>query len=149
LWAHLWCQDLDVLHDFAARLGLRRAWFQDRPRFPHYDVNKTMHARAVGYGAKVKSVSAWMNDERALMVEENRLGKIALFRFGDLLPNGELVSVQTFAELIGGGDDEGDVQRQEIVRLLTCHYGVVSRGEDQRMSLTLFPRFGSSIAGDR
>jgi hypothetical protein len=32
-WSHLIADDKDELHAFAARLGLRRAWFQD-PTLP-------------------------------------------------------------------------------------------------------------------
>jgi len=38
------------LHDFADRLGLRRSWFQDDPRLPHYDLTPGMRARAVALG---------------------------------------------------------------------------------------------------
>lgn len=34
---HLVSDDLDELHAFAARLGLKREWFQDH-RHPHYDL---------------------------------------------------------------------------------------------------------------
>lgn len=35
---HLWSSDREVLHAFAQLIGLRRPWFQDRPRLYHYDV---------------------------------------------------------------------------------------------------------------
>jgi hypothetical protein len=53
-WSHLFCDgDLDELHRFAARIGMRRAWFQDWPehRFPHYDVTASRRARAIQAGA--------------------------------------------------------------------------------------------------
>lgn len=49
---HLVADDLDELHAFARRVGLRREWFQDGPR-PHYDL--TTHRaleRALHAGAK-------------------------------------------------------------------------------------------------
>lgn len=50
LWSHLVADDPDELHAFAAQLGLRRWWFQDK-RLPHYD---TMHFQnAVELGAQV------------------------------------------------------------------------------------------------
>ena len=49
---HLTCEgDIEVLHAFAARLGLRREWFQDHPRHPHYDLTRSKRRRAVQLGA--------------------------------------------------------------------------------------------------
>lgn len=42
---------LEELHDFAARLGLQRHWFQDRGRYPHYDVTSAARLRALRMGA--------------------------------------------------------------------------------------------------
>lgn len=52
-WAHLFCEDLDRLHEFAVRLGLKRAWFQLPPKasWPHYDVTDTMRLKALRMGA--------------------------------------------------------------------------------------------------
>lgn len=58
-WSHLWADDEDELHTFAARLGLRCAWFQrDEPRrdgsldpFWHYDVTDTKRQQAIRLGA--------------------------------------------------------------------------------------------------
>lgn len=44
---------LDELHEFAQSIGLRRAWFQDHPRHPHYDtIAPRMQSRALRAGAK-------------------------------------------------------------------------------------------------
>lgn len=55
LWCHMFSPDIDELHAFAARLGLRRTWFQDpstmRVSWPHYDMVDTRRARAVAMGA--------------------------------------------------------------------------------------------------
>lgn len=63
VWCHMTADTKEELHEFAARLGLRRSWFQDpveqgsaRPGSPgaghwHYDVTKTVRARAVRLGA--------------------------------------------------------------------------------------------------
>jgi Protein of unknown function (DUF4031) len=50
-WAHLLGSDLDELHALAAEIGLRRAWFQDHGRYPHYDVTTDKRAEAVTAGA--------------------------------------------------------------------------------------------------
>lgn len=53
-WCHLFSEDLDALHDFAARLGLRREWFQRPPKasWPHYDITAKKRARAIRMGAQ-------------------------------------------------------------------------------------------------
>lgn len=49
---HLWSPDREELHVFAARLGMRRAWFQDRPMLYHYDVMTEWRRRwAIRLGA--------------------------------------------------------------------------------------------------
>ena len=50
---HMYCApgDLEALHAFAQKIGLKRAWFQNHPRLPHYDLNDTRRAVAVGKGA--------------------------------------------------------------------------------------------------
>ena len=50
--AHLTCDgDIKELHTFAARIGLRRKWFQDHPLAPHYDLSPKRHADALAAGA--------------------------------------------------------------------------------------------------
>jgi hypothetical protein len=53
-WSHM-VSDIgaDELHAFAARLGLRREWSQERPAASahHYDVTPTKRALAVRLGA--------------------------------------------------------------------------------------------------
>lgn len=54
-WAHMCVganDPLDDLHEFAQRIGLQRRWFQDKPRYPHYDVTPGMHRRALACGAR-------------------------------------------------------------------------------------------------
>jgi hypothetical protein len=62
-WAHLMADRLDELHAFAARLGLPRHAFQDRPSGAHYDINAAMRAQAVELGALAIS----RHRDRALM----------------------------------------------------------------------------------
>lgn len=42
------------LHEFAQNIGLRREWYQDHPRHPHYDLfSRKVKARALRAGAKL------------------------------------------------------------------------------------------------
>lgn len=43
--------ELDELHAMAARMGLRRAWFQEHRLAPHYDLTPSRRADAVAFGA--------------------------------------------------------------------------------------------------
>lgn len=56
---HLQADDLDTLHIFAASLGLRRSWFQDRPGRPeraHYDLTRGKRDEAILLGAVPEAV---------------------------------------------------------------------------------------------
>lgn len=51
---HLQADDVDELHAFAARLGMRREWFQSRPGRPdrdHYDLDAPRRDLAIELGA--------------------------------------------------------------------------------------------------
>jgi Protein of unknown function (DUF4031) len=48
--SHLFADTLDELHSFAARIGLKRQWFQDKQDFPHYDLNPSRRVAAVRAG---------------------------------------------------------------------------------------------------
>ncbi len=50
-WCHMMATDLKELHAMADRIGLRRAWFQDHPLHPHYDLVPGKRALAVKFGA--------------------------------------------------------------------------------------------------
>ncbi|MGH3611253.1 MAG: DUF4031 domain-containing protein [Pseudonocardia sp.] len=52
-WSHLFtdADDLAELHRFAQSIGLRRAWFQDKPSGPHYDLTDRLRRHAIHAGA--------------------------------------------------------------------------------------------------
>lgn len=51
IMCHMVADTDDELHAMAARIGLRRAWFQGNASTPHYDVSLSVRARAIGFGA--------------------------------------------------------------------------------------------------
>lgn len=56
---HLQADTVEELHAFAARLGLRREWFQQRsgrPEPDHYDVMRAKRDRAIRLGAVPETV---------------------------------------------------------------------------------------------
>lgn len=51
-WCHLFTDgSLDDLHLFARRLGMKREWFQNHTRLPHYDLVPSKRAKALALGA--------------------------------------------------------------------------------------------------
>jgi hypothetical protein len=52
---HLWADGEQELHDFAARIGLRRAWYQKDATLPHYDLTSGRRKKAVALGARETS----------------------------------------------------------------------------------------------
>jgi hypothetical protein len=49
---HLVADTLDELHDFAVgKLGMKRAWFQNNSRLPHYDLTIGNRFKALKLGA--------------------------------------------------------------------------------------------------
>lgn len=49
--AHLTADTLEELHKLAARIGLRREWFQDHRVHPHYDLTASKRELALAAGA--------------------------------------------------------------------------------------------------
>lgn len=74
LWCHLLSDqpDPEELHRFAARLGLRRSYFQHKPGNPahdHYDLTLGKRAQAIALGATVldqPGMAALLTRRRAL-----------------------------------------------------------------------------------
>ena len=53
IMCHMWADTEDELHAFAARLGLRRSWFQQPPKasWKHYDISLSVKREALRLGA--------------------------------------------------------------------------------------------------
>lgn len=54
------------LHAFARKIGLKRSWFQNKPRHPHYDLSSQKRAQAIAGGAE--AVTPLQLIERTKMV---------------------------------------------------------------------------------
>lgn len=50
--AHLFADTEAELHTLAKKIGLKRAWFQEHARLPHYDVTLAMRVKAIKAGAR-------------------------------------------------------------------------------------------------
>lgn len=51
-WCHMWADTTEELHEMAGLIGMKRQWFQNRPRFPHYDLRKSKRDATVMLGAE-------------------------------------------------------------------------------------------------
>lgn len=78
LWFHIFSEDLEALHRFAAALGLRREWFQEPPeaKWPHYDTMAMRHKAAIRLGAVVV-------DKRQFTVKAFRIKRMYATSQGD------------------------------------------------------------------
>lgn len=63
---HLIADTLEELHTFAASIGMRRAWFQNDSRLPHYDLNSKRRGVAVRQGAVQLSRREFVSKMREL-----------------------------------------------------------------------------------
>lgn len=54
IMCHMWADTEEELHAIAAKLGLKRAWFQQPPKasWKHYDISLGVRAKAVAMGAQ-------------------------------------------------------------------------------------------------
>ena len=83
---HLVADSLTELHAFAKRSALKRAWFQNHPRLPHYDLTASKRQRAIRLGAlqigrtrivvmmKQQTDAARSSDELAALTAANCTG---------------------------------------------------------------------------
>jgi hypothetical protein len=49
--SHMSADTVEELHAMAEQIGLKREWFQDHSRYPHYDVSQSKRKLAVKAGA--------------------------------------------------------------------------------------------------
>ena len=72
---HLQADTREELHEFAARLGLRREWFQaksGRPENDHYDLTQAGRERALELGAVDEDRAAGARRRRAIRQDRQR-----------------------------------------------------------------------------
>jgi hypothetical protein len=73
---HMFCDavDLEELHAFAERIGLKRAWFQPHRLAPHYDLTPSRRADAIAHGAvavdRYAAVEIWRGRRATLAAKE-------------------------------------------------------------------------------
>lgn len=50
-WSHLAADSVEELHALAAKIGLKRSWFQPHGLMNHYDVSESKRRQAIRAGA--------------------------------------------------------------------------------------------------
>ncbi len=63
---HLVADSQEELHVFARRLRLKRQWYQDHGKYPHYDLTASRRRVAVRLGAQETTTRAWIERQRRL-----------------------------------------------------------------------------------
>lgn len=58
-WCHMWADSVEELHSFAQGIGMKRSWFQNHKRFPHYDLVPSKREEAVQRGAQECTLRKW------------------------------------------------------------------------------------------
>lgn len=77
--SHLTADSEEELHTFATKLGLQRAWFQNKHRNPvmwHYDISESKRRLAVQLGAKEltwREAAKRINDKLSNHGQDDRL----------------------------------------------------------------------------
>lgn len=68
-WCHMWADagEEEALHAMAQRIGLKRAWFQQHERLPHYDLTPSRRAEAIEAGAVEMDVRIWFRQQKGVM----------------------------------------------------------------------------------
>jgi hypothetical protein len=79
---HLWADSVDELHAFAARLGLKRTWFQCPPKasWEHYDISLGIKAKALALGAVLTDKYGPVEHEAGKRGDQRKLDLIADLR---------------------------------------------------------------------
>jgi len=71
-WCHLTADNLAELHQFAAKLKLKREWFQNK-RIPHYDITESKRLKAIELGAIAISTKEMVKRVReTLAIKDHR-----------------------------------------------------------------------------
>jgi hypothetical protein len=63
-WCHMWSDDLKALHKLAAKIGLKREWFQGDQRVPHYDLVPAKRSLALAHGAKERDMREYLMEKK-------------------------------------------------------------------------------------
>lgn len=91
---HCWADSVPELMEFCVRkLGMRRAWFQDKKYFPHFDLTAAKRTQAIKLGAIEADDEAAVRHRRFLReLEQRDKAKFNVYYKGEFV--GQLKSLQ-------------------------------------------------------
>lgn len=72
-WCHMVADSIEELHEFAKKLGMKRAWFQCSASYPHYDITVEVRAHALKLGALEGNRAQIITCARKLKSEQTKL----------------------------------------------------------------------------
>ncbi len=73
LWCHMVTDgSLEELHQFAERMGMQRAWFQNKPGHPHYDLKPAGRVLAIELGAQAVNMQGLLEALKRGLAVQNR-----------------------------------------------------------------------------
>lgn len=68
-WSHMWTdENLEELHIFARKIGLKRSWFQNKKKFPHYDIVPSKRILAIENGAVEMPLINWFKKQNRELI---------------------------------------------------------------------------------
>lgn len=141
-WSHLFANDLTELHDFARAINLKSAWFQDRPRFPHYDIVPSIRRKAIAQGAQVKMIDDWLREAHAALQPQADELLAIVSRYQEVFEPGDMLALKDVTNIISTvGLHLGPLTPEERIKL-AAYEGYTSCQIDGLLRVTLYPDFG-------
>lgn len=141
-WSHLWSNDLAELHQFARNINLRADWFQDRPRFPHYDIVPSARLRALEAGAQVLTIGKWLNESHEALRPQADIILAIVSRYHEVFEPGDMLSLSRATEIISTVGLRFGALSSEERALLAAYEGYASCQAAGLLRVTLYPTFG-------
>jgi hypothetical protein len=129
---HLQADTADELHAFAARLGLKREWFQTRPGRPeldHYDLTRGKREQALRLGAVPESAGA--SARRILARIDGRTARSE--RCGERTAGSDGPAIERFARALESLDHELSQQDAEPLAEIGCNWATRTAERDEQL----------------
>lgn len=119
--------NLEELHQFAEKLGLKRQWFQIGTAVPHYDLTKNKREQAIRLGAV--SITTRQMAELIRRWREHRQQK----------KGNQTVKAKEFYSRVGeiADTEKQQINQSEVSRVLACAFDVLLEMEGPELIDTL------------
>lgn len=71
----MYADSIEELHAMADAIGMKRAWFQNKPSMPHYDLVSTRRRKALVLGAVEHTTREMVEFMRSCRARKEKRGK--------------------------------------------------------------------------